>query len=756
MDLELEFDFSEESMFGKAHLNLKPYASEQNKLILDAKGLIVESIVMDKKELSFDNDNKYLYIDLFRTIKPEENFDITITYSTNSRKNQNLSKSGNRGLYFVNTKKLNPDKPTQIWTASKEELASVWFPTLDQPNQKFTQSIQLTVPEEFKTLSNGKLANQTVIEGKRTDVWVLDKPHSPHMSFFAIGEFSLGTAEKSDIRFNNFVHLSYGSLSDELFKNTPLITAYFENILDYKYPWKELNQVVLEDFVYEGLESTNTNSFGTDAYQILEQLNDVNLIEDEIAALVFKQWFGGLVSPESWSNSLLSDGFGKYGTYLWRNHHYGDDAGILYLQKLKEDYFSGGVDNEDSKGAYALHMLRKQIGDPLFFSGLKLYLESFAYDKAEIDQLRLCFEKVTGEDLSWFFRQWFEQSNAPILQVNIDFNIIDQTFSLTFKQLGDVFQFPLEFTIYQGKTNQIFSIWMNQREQTITLPYEEAPDLIEVNSKLNALVEISQNQTQRQYMYQSVYSTSTIKRISALEYLKDKQDQSDIYKIFAKSTMDSNDNIAIFALNEINLSDKYSKRNTIKGIENTATNKKVSNERRAAAIELLGKLVNPEYYSVFDQGMQSTSLSIISSSLTAMYYINQDRAFEKASSLPVQAKKGIAFPLVDRYIKDKTTEEMPFVANYLIYGMYFIRDKEMKETYENGFQWVIKSNNEDAIKNLCEDIVDKSTEYASYGFKDVGIDLLRQIISEQYKLDYDNRDNIVNIVSASLDELIIN
>ena len=90
--------------------------------------------------------------------------------------------------------------------------------------------------------------------------------------------------------------------------------------MDYKYPWKELNQVVLEDFVYKGLESTNTNSFGTDAYQILEQLNDANLIEDEIAALVFKQWFGGLVSPESWSNSLLSDGFGKYGTYLYIWH----------------------------------------------------------------------------------------------------------------------------------------------------------------------------------------------------------------------------------------------------------------------------------------------------------------------------------------------------------------------------------------------------------------------------------------------------
>ena len=68
--------------------------------------------------------------------------------------------------------------------------------------------------------------------------------------------------------------------------------------------------------------------------------------------------------------------------------------------------------------------------------------------------------------------------------------------------------------------------------------------------------------------------------------------------------------------------------------------------------------------------------------LTAMYYIDQDAAFRAATGMPDDTKTGIAYPLVSIYIKERNTSEMSFVASYLIDGMYLIRDKEMKETYE--------------------------------------------------------------------------
>ena len=61
------------------------------------------------------------------------------------------------------------------------------------------------------------------------------------------------------------------------------------------------------------------------------------------------------------------------------------------------------------------HMLRKYVGDDAFFASLKLYLEDNKFQAVEIHNLRLAFEEVTGEDLNWFFNQWFLNSGHPDL-----------------------------------------------------------------------------------------------------------------------------------------------------------------------------------------------------------------------------------------------------------------------------------------------------------------------------------------------------
>ena len=45
-----------------------------------------------------------------------------------------------KGLYFINPKG-EKDKPTEIWTQGETESNSVWFPTIDKPNQKTTEEI---------------------------------------------------------------------------------------------------------------------------------------------------------------------------------------------------------------------------------------------------------------------------------------------------------------------------------------------------------------------------------------------------------------------------------------------------------------------------------------------------------------------------------------------------------------------------------------------------------------------------------------
>src|SRR5690606_13014523 len=70
------------------------------------------------------------------------------------------------------------------------------------------------------------------------------------------------------------------------------------------------------------------------------------------------------------------------------------------------------------KSARVIHMLRTYVGDDAFFEALNRYLTSNAFKSVEIEQLRLAFEEVTGEDLNWFFDQWFFVPGHPVIEVS--------------------------------------------------------------------------------------------------------------------------------------------------------------------------------------------------------------------------------------------------------------------------------------------------------------------------------------------------
>jgi aminopeptidase N len=86
----------------------------------------------------------------------------------------------------------------------------------------------------------------------------------------------------------------------------------------------------------------------------------------------------------------------------------------------KEEMFDAVSYN---KGGQILHMLRKAVGDEVFFAALKLYLNSHQFKSVEIHNLRLAFEEVSGQDMNWFFNQWFLAEGRPHLQVSVKQNV---------------------------------------------------------------------------------------------------------------------------------------------------------------------------------------------------------------------------------------------------------------------------------------------------------------------------------------------
>jgi aminopeptidase N len=442
--LEVSFDWSKSWMYGKETLTAKPHFYATNELILDAKGMEIKAVSLNGAPLKFAYSDDVLTITLDKTYQRTQQYTVVIDYI--AKPDERLTSgstaiSSDKGLYFINPKELENNKMPQIWTQGETEASSVWFPTIDAPNSKTTQEIFITVDNKYVTLSNGKLiSSKENGNGTRVDHWKQDLAHAPYLFMMGIGEFKVvkdyyTRQNGTQMEVNYYVEPEWESSAKAIFGETPAMIDYFSKLLGVEYPWDKYSQIVVRDYVSGAMENTGAVVFGDYAYKTERELLDGN-DQSTIAHELFHHWFGDLVTCESWSNLSLNESFANYSQYLWDEFKFGKDEADYRAIEEAEGYYGsadqGGFHNliwfdynsqEDmfdghsyNKGGRILHMLRSYLGDEAFFLALQNYLKTNAYQPAEFNQLRLAFESVSGEDLNWFFNQWYLDKGHPTLK----------------------------------------------------------------------------------------------------------------------------------------------------------------------------------------------------------------------------------------------------------------------------------------------------------------------------------------------------
>jgi aminopeptidase N len=390
----------------------------------------------------------------------------------------------------------------QIWTQGETEASSVWFPTIDQPNAKTTQEIFIKVDDKYTTLSNGRLVSSKKVDGgMRIDHWKQDLPHAPYLFMMGIGEFkvvedSYTRPDGTKMAVNYYVEPEWEPYAQDIFGETPAMIKFFSELLGVEYPWDKYHQIVTRDYVSGAMENTGAVIFGDFVYRTDRELLDGN-DQATIAHELFHHWFGDLVTCESWSNLPLNESFANYSQYLWDEHRYGVDEADYYAQKEAEGYYqSAGIqgyhdliwfDYEDkeqmfdghsyNKGGRILHMLRNYLGDEAFFAGINHYLEARKFQPAEFHHLRLSFEEVCGEDLNWFFNQWFLGSGHPSLrftpwadQENGVLRI--QAYQKQDLDLAPIYKLPFEIAVFDDEGKHIHEVEMDALEEEFVIPFK--------------------------------------------------------------------------------------------------------------------------------------------------------------------------------------------------------------------------------------------------------------------------------------------
>ena len=775
--LKVSLDFQKKQLAGEEWVTLTPHFYPTSKVTLDAKFMLIHTIELDGKKLDFNYDNFEIIVDLPREYKKGEEYTLYIKYTAQPEKVKQKGSAAitaAKGLYFVNALGLQKDKPTQVWTQGETEASSCWFPTIDAPNQKTSQELYITVPNKYVTLSNGELVSQIPSGENRTDYWKLDQKHAPYLFFMGVGEFEIIKDQYKNIPVHYYVEKKYAPFAKEVFGDTPEMIGFFAEKLGVEYPWNKYHQMVARDYVSGAMENTTAVIHGEQANQMKGQLIDENRHENTIAHEIFHHWFGNLVTSESWSNLALNESFASYSEYLWREHKYGKANADMHLfdqvKIYKDDKDNvdkklvrfNYVDKEDmfdavsyNKGGAILHMLRHYLGDEAFFTGLKKYLTDNKYKAAEVHQLRLAFEEITGRDLNWFFNQWFYGSGHPKIQVSFDYNTLEKTVIVSFVQSQiDEFKFPIAIDIFENGKVKRHNVFVDSRDASFKFSYDskKTPDLIQVNADGVLLADFIENKVLSDYMFQLKHAENYEHRREALLEVAKSQDQKKAFNAIADAMNDPSYKIRILALENIDLINKWSKKKAIEQIKRIADSDKKTLVQ-AAAIETLGKLTDPELKPIFDNALKSESYNVLGKALVGMYYIDKDLAIKKSKELPLEVKNIIATPLTRIYIEEKDESEMVFIANNVLAGMFLNSNPKIQEIYKKAYEQIATSDNTEAIQNLVKDVVAKGNQYKQFNFDKVGINLLRQMVQKQKTANKPNKAKNIEVIRTGIAQL---
>ena len=692
--LDVRFDYAKRYLYGKEWVTLKPHAYPTDSLRLDAKGMDIKVVALmsgdQLQPLKYAyTDAANLRVNLGKMVKPGEAYTIYIEYTA---KPDELKVKGSaaitdaKGLYFINPDSAVAGKPVQIWTQGETEGSSAWFPTIDRPNQKTTQEISMTVPSKYVTLSNGRLdSSKPAGPGLRTDTWKMELPHAPYLFMMAVGDFKIYKDTWRGKEVSYYLEPKYAPYAKQIFGNTPDMLEFFSNRLGVEYPWNKYAQIVARDYVSGAMENTSATLHGEQV-----QLTDRELLDREyggesvIAHELFHQWFGDYVTAESWANITVNETMADFSEGLYAEHKYGRDAADSHYYRYLRRYLASPRDAAKTlvrfhydeqeevfdlvsyqKGGAIMDMLRTYLGDDVFFAGLQKYLKDNALGNGEAHQMRLAFEAVSGQDLNWFYNQWYFAPGHPVVTIDYAWDAAKKMQSVTVKQTQDGQPFQLPFTIdyYVGGKVQHQAVTMTEATQTFSMPLAAKPELVNVDAHKKTLWLKTDNKSAAEYAYQYAHAPLYVDRREAVDAATKEQTTNLAARgVLLTALNDKFNNIRLAAVEALKLDDK-----AVAKVAAPALRKLAATEKDpfvlSSLLTALSQLKDKKDEKFFGQQLNSQSYNVQGAALRALASVQPAQALARARTFETDSHAALTKAVIEVYAKNGTQAQWAYVRD---------------------------------------------------------------------------------------------
>jgi aminopeptidase N len=369
--------------------------------------------------------------------------------------------------------------------------ARYWFPCVDHPAEKATVEFIVKAPKQYQVIANGVKVRDSLINNNTRLTHYQNKELLPtKVMVIGIANFAVEKlGETQNVPVSSWVYPQNETEGFHDFSTAPTILNFLVETIG-EFPFQKLANVQ-SSTQYGGMENASAIFYAENA------ITGNGKIDALMAHEIAHQWFGDSDSESDWSQIWLSEGFATYFADLYVLKSKGDSVfqkRMVNERKKIFDFYkkqqtpvidTKATDltsllnpNSYEKGAWVLHMLRRELGDDVFYKGIQTYYQTYKYSNASTSNFQNVMERVSGRKLDVFFKQWLTLAEYPV--IDYDWIYYNNTVRLMITQTQNTaFEFPLDVElVYADGSSEI---------KTIHVSYKTEPFVIDGSGEVKEL-----------------------------------------------------------------------------------------------------------------------------------------------------------------------------------------------------------------------------------------------------------------------------
>jgi aminopeptidase N len=434
-DLDIAVDMEAKTISGSNAISFTA-VRELRRLQIDLfNNMSISSVSMNGKELKYTREFNAVFVDFPEVIKKGAKAAILVRYSGMPQ----IAKRAPWDGGFSWTKDGNGDQ--WLGVSCQGTGASLWWPCKDhQSDEPERTSIQVTVPEKFMAVCNGRLTREeSAGAGLKRFRWEVSYPINNYNVTLNVARYAHFSDHYFNAAYADTLQLDYYVLRESLNKAKeqfaqvkPMMDVYYKRFGEY--PFVKDGFKLIET-PYLGMEHQSAVAYGNgfrNGYRGMDlsgsgygQKFDYIIIHESA-----HEWWGNNITTNDIADMWVHEGFTQYAEALYVEELFGYDAYLKYINGLRTNVANDipviGVYNVNSegsgdmypKGALLVHTLRGIIDDDKFFFKLLLELQTrYRHSTVNSGDIEAFFSQRTGVDLSHVFDVYLRDVTIPVLEL---------------------------------------------------------------------------------------------------------------------------------------------------------------------------------------------------------------------------------------------------------------------------------------------------------------------------------------------------